>query len=78
MTAPSRRNGALVKHIYRGCLSKIRYPDQMTARAAGMYYGPRNNVTLYVYQCKFCGGWHLTKKRVSYKARCSYGLHGGN
>lgn len=75
MSAPSRRNGVLVKQIERGCLSKIRYPDQMTARAAGMFYSSRNHLNLYVYKCQYCGGWHLTKKRVSYKARANYGMH---
>jgi len=72
MSAPKRRNGALVKHIERGCTSKVRYPDAITARAAGQYYGDSNQVTLYVYQCQFCKGWHLTKKKQRDYYRADY------
>ena len=63
MTAPRRKNGVLVKFIETGCTNKIRYPDAITARAAGQYYGDCFNHALYLYQCPYCKGWHLTKKK---------------
>jgi hypothetical protein len=62
MTAPRRRNGVLVTTIERGCESKRRYPDELTARAAGQFYSAKNEVTLYLYPCSLCRGWHLTRK----------------
>lgn len=65
MSAPKRRNGALVTQIERSCIQKVRYQDPITARAAGQYYGDFFKRQMYMYRCKFCGGWHLTKKRFS-------------
>lgn len=70
MSAPKRKNGALLKDIIRGCTSKVRYPDQITARAAGIYLSEMHHHALYLYPCKYCKGWHLTRheNRISAKA----------
>lgn len=68
MTAPLRRSGELASFIERSCRSKLRYCDDMTARAAGQLYmehaekagKPRRQ--LYVYKCPLCRGWHLSKR----------------
>jgi hypothetical protein len=64
MTAPLRQNGYEVARVERACSSKLRYPDEMTARAAGLHYigsgaqdAPKR---LWWYRCKHCGGTHLT------------------
>lgn len=48
--------------VERGCLRKRRYPTRMMAEGAA----ERNSRTMHrsrhlsVYECRFCGGWHLT------------------
>lgn len=69
MTAPLRRNGALVSHIQRSCEKKRRYPDQITASAVGMGQQEQTGRTLWVYRCRFCKGWHLTKRDHGYSLR---------
>lgn len=61
MTAPDRQHGMLVQHIERGCISKNRYSDEFAARAMGRIMSKQNAVPLWVYRCKLCSGWHLTK-----------------
>lgn len=61
MTAPSRFRGRDVAQIERMCASKTRYPDELTARAAGQHYRERMTTkNLYVYKCPHCAGHHLT------------------
>lgn len=62
MTAPRRRNGLLVSTIHSGCERKQRYSDEFGARAAGQVFSELHSVKLYVYPCKLCRGWHLTKR----------------
>jgi len=62
MTAPLRRNGILVTSIARGCESKMRYCDEATARAMGRTQTEMSGYQIYVYPCKICRGWHLTKQ----------------
>lgn len=58
MTAPP------LKRTVVNCRSKNRYPDELAARAAGMVAIQRfgEQRTLYVYKCRECRGWHLTKR----------------
>lgn len=61
MSAPSRRNGLLVERIYASCERKQRYPDELTARAAGRMFSEKEGYPLWLYPCRVCRGWHLTK-----------------
>lgn len=61
MTAPRRRNGATVEFIKRSCEGKRRYADELDARAVGMNSAESSGDKLYVYRCRFCRGWHLSK-----------------
>lgn len=63
MTAPSRFRGRDVAALERMCASKSRYPDELTARAAGQHYRGRQYAPspLYVYKCPHCAGYHLTR-----------------
>lgn len=63
MTAPSRRNGAAVSTIIRGCESKRRFPDRIEAMAVGLSLSEETGSKTYVYRCSFCCGWHLTRNR---------------
>jgi hypothetical protein len=64
MTAPKRQHGHAVEKVERACIKKLRYPDELTARAAGMHYidhyehdAPKK---LWWYKCPHCAGVHLT------------------
>lgn len=45
------------------CQAKRRHADELTARAAAASHleAGSDRVKLYVYRCKHCDGWHLTK-----------------
>lgn len=59
MTAPAARRRV------RTCESKIRFADELTARAATMAYleSHRDVPKLFLYPCPHCRGWHRTSKR---------------
>jgi hypothetical protein len=51
---------------YPGCTDKVRYSDELLARAAGMFYKEEfEHSQLYLYKCKNCNGFHITKKKPS-------------
>lgn len=62
MTAPLRRSGMLVEHIERGCEDKVRYTSEIEARAAGLFYHERSgHHPQWLYHCRICLGFHLTR-----------------
>lgn len=62
MTAPTRAHGRLVGALARMCVAKNRYPDELTARAAGQHYREHYaSELLYIYRCPHCAGFHLTR-----------------
>lgn len=73
MTAPRRQSGIDVERRRRQCDSKNRYPNEATARAAGLHQLERNMRDpvhmLWVYYCSSCRGWHLTRRDNGRKAR---------
>ncbi len=71
MTAPLRRNGLLVQHIERSCAGKHRHPDELTARAMGRTQTEMSGYPIFVYPCKICRGWHLTKSPQNDKRRAA-------
>lgn len=47
------------------CLKKRRFASEMEARhgAQGLILrGKADRPELFVYACRFCGGWHFTKR----------------
>lgn len=45
------------------CEKKRRYPDEPSARAMAACQAKfKEEGKLYVYRCKVCSGWHLTKR----------------
>lgn len=45
------------------CDRKRRYPDEVLARTfAAIMANSTEQGKLYVYRCKVCNGWHLTKR----------------
>jgi len=50
------------KKITNSCLRKSRYETIQEAKKVADYYKDKENLTLRIYKCKPCGGYHLTKK----------------
>ena len=49
---------------YHGCERKRRYETRVEAQKAAPRASKRKDAPgIYVYQCEFCGGWHLTHRR---------------
>lgn len=72
MTAPTRQNGAFVAVIERACIKKLRYPNEMTARAAGMHYIDKGEAqALWWYKCPHCVGFHLSSNNNGRKQNVS-------
>lgn len=77
MTRPHKINGIpakllddLAAHRARcevTCARKKRHPDEHVARAIGteQMADGRAPYQLYIYQCKVCRGWHLTKQTLA-------------
>ena len=49
---------------FRGCSRKKRYTTRLEARKAADAVSKRKDAPrLYVYECPYCSGWHLTHRR---------------
>jgi hypothetical protein len=44
------------------CARKHRYPDRLAADLYAAAWETVRKVRLFVYVCRFCDGWHLTRK----------------
>ena len=49
---------------HRSCGRKTRYPDEATALVRASRYTLWGAPQLRAYRCRYCGGWHLTKKEL--------------
>ena len=58
------------KGIVTACVGKRRYDTEQEALEATQYLRKTQDLSLSVYRCTVCGGWHLTKKRGR-KKRCA-------
>ena len=53
------------KHGYfkfHSCDDKYRYKDYNDAMHHAKVYARRSGCKYDVYECQFCGGWHLTRR----------------
>ena len=49
---------------YRACERKKRYDTRVDARKAAERSSRRKDAPkIFVYECPYCGGWHLTHRR---------------
>lgn len=62
---------ALMKAKINGCTSKRRYPTRNLAETVGSIEKNKRGVSLRVYYCGFCYGFHLTKKKKASTLSCS-------
>jgi hypothetical protein len=66
------------------CDDKVRYATEIHARATGGRRASEAKIDLWVYQCPYCVGWHLTSSRrprywhVSTRVREGYGIEAVN
>ena len=60
MSAPPIKNKQALS-----CKVKNRFSDESAARVSAQHAinTYKNEAILWVYQCKLCRGWHLTKSR---------------
>lgn len=42
------------------CRDKLAFDTERQARAAAVVAKHQRGITLHVYQCRFCGLWHLS------------------
>ncbi|RKE36656.1 hypothetical protein B0G76_2858 [Paraburkholderia sp. BL23I1N1] len=76
MNAPLRSHGLEVTAIVRRCAGKNRYPDEATARAAGLHYiEVGQSPELWFYRCQICNGYHLSSKDNGRKSNVKYGMN---
>ena len=52
---------AIDRDVSRSCESKDSYPSREAARAVAAMNGMAD--VLYTYECRYCGGWHLTRRK---------------
>ena len=49
---------------FRACGRKKRYETRVDARKAAARSSRRKDAPkIFVYECPYCGGWHLTHRR---------------
>lgn len=49
---------------YRACARKKRYASRVEATKAAERSSKRKDAPkIFVYECPYCGGWHLTHRR---------------
>lgn len=48
------------REAWRSCGRKVRYPHELAATRVALEAMRRGAPPLWVYPCRFCGGWHLT------------------
>lgn len=55
-----------IEQELQNCKKKTRYPNEELAQrtANKAMRGDLNAPALFVYECEWCKGWHLTKNRV--------------
>jgi hypothetical protein len=55
----------------KGCVSKRRYSTRSLAETVGTIEENSRGVSLRVYYCGYCYGFHLTKKKKGFTGACS-------
>lgn len=52
------------EHEFRACGRKKRYDTRVDAKKAAETSSRRKDAPkIFVYECPYCGGWHLTHRR---------------
>ena len=57
-------DGVMDEREFRACGRKKRYETRVDARKAAEKSSRRKDAPkIFVYECPYCGGWHLTHRR---------------
>jgi hypothetical protein len=56
----------LPKSLVNGCIGKVRHESERIARRSAEARTGSAPVQIYVYRCRHCKGWHLTRQAPSY------------
>lgn len=56
--------GRYGESAHRSCGRKTRYPTEADALASALRYTLLGAPRLRAYHCRYCDGWHLTKKEL--------------
>jgi hypothetical protein len=51
------------------CSRKVRYETRRIAKDKARERAAESGTRLYVYRCRYCNGWHLTKQPQGNKSR---------
>jgi len=57
-----RQAATIHKLINKSCRTKKSYTTERSADAWATKWRRQGSPVLYVYECEWCGSWHLTKK----------------
>ena len=57
-------DGVMDEREFRACGRKKRYETRVDAKKAAERSSRRKDAPkIFVYECPYCGGWHLTHRR---------------
>ena len=57
-------DGVMDEREFRACGRKKRYETRVEARMAAERNSRRKDAPkIFIYECPYCGGWHLTHRR---------------
>ncbi len=57
-------DGVMDEREFRACGRKKRYETRVEARKAAERNSRRKDAPkIFIYECPYCGGWHLTHRR---------------
>ena len=52
------------------CTSKKKYDSEWQAKYDADYLEEKYGGKMYIYHCRFCGYWHLTKSSKIFEGEC--------
>lgn len=52
-----------IQDVVSSCTKKNRYETRLKAKRVATARMIETGQKLYVYRCRYCGGWHISKRR---------------
>ena len=60
---------AMTKSIVSACIGKQRYDTELEALETAKHIRKEQSISLSVYHCGVCLGWHLTRRQTKRRKR---------
>lgn len=60
---PARKKLVITPEVWRRCARKAKFIHERRAQRVAAYRSALNGIDLYVYKCKLCKQFHLTKRK---------------